>query len=217
MLTNNAAFLLPLSTLSFLSFQSRLLLFLFLTLYTYLHSLLSIHHILVGCKTALYGKRYTWRHDSVLTVFERYFREFLQQGRLQGAQDKQLPHISKSFVRQGQSSIKPSKPQSRRSLLSGALDWKLLVDYDRYKIVFPPEIYGTSERPDIVIWSRSLRKVILIELTVPAEEGFEAAEARKLARYKSLTESIIDAKWKPTLMTVEVGARGCPFFCPPLL
>ena len=52
----------------------------------------------------------------------------------------------------------------------------------------------------------------MIELTVPAEEGFEAAEARKLARYKSLTESIIDAKWKPTLMTVEVGARGCPAF-----
>jgi hypothetical protein len=32
-------------------------------------------------------------------------------------------------------------------------------------------VLATLQRPDIIIWSPSLRKVILIELTCPAEEG----------------------------------------------
>ena len=47
---------------------------------------------------------------------------------------------------------------------------------------FPPVIYSTSERPDIVIWSASARLVILLELTVPAEEGIVAAPQ---ARYQA--------------------------------
>ena len=71
-------------------------------------------------------------------------------------------------------------------LLHGASDWKLLVDFERHKIMFPPEIYSTDERPDVIIWSASLRKIILIELTCPAEEGIQAASERKLRRYETL-------------------------------
>ena len=57
-------------------------------------------------------------------------------------------------------------------MLSNASDWKIIVDLPGVNFVFPPEIFNTNERPDIVIWSAKLKKVLLIELTCPAEEGF---------------------------------------------
>ena len=56
----------------------------------------------------------------------------------------------------------------------------MLVDYDDKMIVFPPSIVTTSERPDIVIWSKLARVVIMIELTVCAEEGIAAYWMRSL-------------------------------------
>jgi len=66
----------------------------------------------------------------------------------------------------------------------------------------------TSERPDIIIWSASLKKVFLVELTCPAEEGIEAAAVRKEARYKALCQHVNDSDWSCRLLTIEVGARG---------
>ena len=54
----------------------------------------------------------------------------------------------------------------------------------------------------------SLRKVILIELTCPAEEGIATAVEYTLGRHNKLRESIRSARWTPVLMTIEVGARG---------
>ena len=96
----------------------------------------------------------------------------------------------------------------KSSLLDGANGWKILVDYDRCKIVFPPEIYATPERPDIILWSGSLRRILLIELTVPVEGGIEAASIRKVGRYASLCSNIQNSSWKPVLLNIEVGARG---------
>ena len=79
-----------------------------------------------------------------------------------------------------------------------------MVDFGRQKLVFPPEIYGTSERPDIVIWSVSSKTVIMIELTCPSE----AASVRKHNRYEDLVQNIRLQEWNLVLMTVEVGARG---------
>ena len=85
----------------------------------------------------------------------------------------------------------------------------MLVDLPDYNFVFPPEIYATAERPAIVIWSVKSKRVILIELTCPAEEGMEAAQVRKQARYLSLMNNIaINSSWKPLLLTLEVGVRG---------
>ncbi len=38
-----------------------------------------------------------------------------------------------------------------------------------------PEVIHTALRPDIVLWSEKDHKIILIELTVPWEEGCEEA------------------------------------------
>jgi len=50
--------------------------------------------------------------------------------------------------------------------------------------------------------------VILLELTCCAEEGIEAAQMRKEARYADLMSLVSERKWAPTLLTLEVGARG---------
>ena len=85
----------------------------------------------------------------------------------------------------------------------------MLVDFEHSRLVFPPEIFSTPLRPDIVIWSNSSKQVYLVELTCPAEEGIENAALRKEARYASLIDSINSQQvWKAQLFTIEVGARG---------
>jgi hypothetical protein len=86
----------------------------------------------------------------------------------------------------------------------------LLVDLDTENIIFPPEIYSTPLRPDIIIWSSISKQVFLIELTCPAEEGIEPAQIRKEARYAPLQREIKSANssWSVTVMTIEAGARG---------
>jgi len=112
------------------------------------------------------------------------------------------------FVKAGHQPI-CSKSSKQASLLSNSNDWKLLVDLPDSNYIFPPEIYATSERPDIVIWSNKTKRVILIELTCPAEEGIEAAKIRKQGKYQMLLENIHNSSpWKPLLFTVEIGVRG---------
>ena len=82
-------------------------------------------------------------------------------------------------------------------MLDYANDWKMLVDFDSARIVFPPIICSTAERPDVVLWSSLTRTVVLLELTCPAEEGIEAAQVRKEERYRHLLTQINDTRtWK---------------------
>ena len=52
--------------------------------------------------------------------------------------------------------------------------------------------------------------MILVELTCPAGEGFEAAALRKESRYTALLDAINDRNnpWSAKLFTIESGARG---------
>ena len=59
-----------------------------------------------------------------------------------------------------------------------------------------------------MIWSIALKKVVMIELTCPAEEGIEAAREYKLGRYTQLKQDIEEVVWVAGLLTLEVGARG---------
>ena len=169
----------------------------------------TLHHILANCQYALKDKRYTWRHDSVLKVFQTTLTEHLTMiNSKEKSSPIDVPHLYSSFIAAGCSSHKKT-PDSNNSLLSGATDWQILVDFDAANILFPPEIFATSERPDIIIWSPSRKKVILIELTCPAEEGIANARSRKLLRYNNLVEQISSqTEWDCTLRTVEVGVRG---------
>lgn len=83
-----------------------------------------------------------------------------------------------------------------KSLLDYANDWKLQVDFEDRKLVFPPNICTSSLRPDIVISSALTRNVILLELTCCAEEGIQE------------TVDIAANNWTARLFTLEIGARG---------
>ena len=172
--------------------------------------LCTLHHILSNCKTALNQGRYTWRHDSVLAYLEPLLAAHIKaHNGSHRPRAKNAPAVGLKFVQAGAVGSKPRKStRPQTSLLEGANDWRLLVDV-KQRLVFPPEIYSTAQRPDIVIWSPSLRKVYPVELTVPAEEGIEAAQNRKLGRYTPLVTTINEGKrWNAKLMTIEVGARG---------
>ncbi|KAK0151125.1 hypothetical protein N1851_007698 [Merluccius polli] len=96
--------------------------------------------------------------------------------------------------------------RERISLLTPGGDWNLRVDLDR-QLKFPPEITTTSLRPDIILWSPSVKAVILAELTVPWEGGMEAAFERK-EKYTGLAAECREAGWSTVICLVEVGCRG---------
>ena len=171
----------------------------------------SLHHILVNCEVSLRTGRYNWRHDSVLSQLQPVLQDRIDAHNA-SPRDLRIRHISRDFVLPGTGGEKKSRSLTRipPSLLDGASDWKLLVDYDSAPIVFPPHIFSTPQRPDIIIYSDTLKKVLLIELTCPAEEGIAAANVRKITRYTPLQTSINSGGhgWTAILITIEVGARG---------
>ena len=97
--------------------------------------------------------------------------------------------------------------QLYQDALRCAQDWEFLFDLGE-GLVFPPESAATNQRPDIVIFSRSLRQVILIELTVPLEDRVSDAHSRKHDRYLPLLVNCESNGWHATHFPVEVGCRG---------
>lgn len=76
------------------------------------------------------------------------------------------------------------------------------------QLVFPSEIATTTLRPDLVLWSPSIKKVYIIELTVPWEDSMEEAYERKHLRYADLAAEARHRGWKTEVRPVEVGCRG---------
>jgi len=172
----------------------------------------TLHHLLVNCKFALDQGRYTWRHDSVLLDIEQALLKLIRNFNSKKPAcfaDVARKEYQMSFVKAGEQKRKPShRAKPKHALLEYANDWKMQVDFKDRKLVFPPVICSTELRPDGVIWSVLTRTVILLELTCCAEEGIEAAQIRKEARYADLMSLVSERKWAPTLLTLEVGARG---------
>ena len=96
---------------------------------------------------------------------------------------------------------------SSSSILDTATDWKMQIDFTKESVPFPVHICVTEQRPDIVLFSDSLKKVILVELTCPAEENIADARLRKKIKYTPLKYQITDNDWECHHYTIEVGAR----------
>ena len=79
------------------------------------------------------------------------------------------------------------------------------VDLDQ-QLRFPEGICLSIQKPYIVIYSLKLRKVILIELTCPAEENIEERHSEKISCYEGLLKDCINAGWKVHLFVIEVCA-----------
>ena len=170
------------------------------------HRVSTLRHILTGCPVALHQGRYTWRHNSVLSVIQQSIITSWNAQKDVYANTLSLPYIE--FVKPG---LKPSKGHPRKqllgSLLSGSLDWVFLFDLEE-SLIFPSEIAFTTLRPDGVIFSHKLKTVTLLELTVPIEDRVITAKFIKSKRYDSLIRECQSNGWKAILLTLEIGCRG---------
>ena len=101
-----------------------------------------------------------------------------------------------------------SRPLLSDDVLRCARDWQFLFDVCTGYSIFPIDIAATRQIADIVIFSQSLRVVILIELTVPLEDRIAAASTRKTDRYSTQLATCENNGWHATHFSVEVGSRG---------
>ena len=83
---------------------------------------------------------------------------------------------------------------------------RVTVDLPGEEYVFPQDVATTDSRPDLVIWSQD--SIVLIELTIPFEEGMESAADRKRAKYANLLARCTTTRRTAHLTTIEVGSRG---------
>lgn len=79
-----------------------------------------------------------------------------------------------------------------------------------WKLQFPEAVPSTLLRPDVIIGSLGGKKIILVELIVPWEEGCEEAAESKKTKYQQLVQDSREKGWTTWLFTVEVGCRRFP-------
>ena len=158
-------------------------------------------HILGACKASRDQGRFTYRHNLVLADLCSILSSFIQ-----NIPSHSVNASSKIvFVKEGS---KKAPHKARHSgLLFRAPDWILKADLSD-DLVFPVFIAHTSQRPDMVIYSKSTKRVIIIELTCPCEENMEDWHREKTNRYFALTNKSKENGWIVSFFAIEVGARG---------
>ncbi len=163
----------------------------------------SLQHILSGCNIALAQGRFRWRHDQVLKKLAEVVEIRRQEANSENPVGGQQRF---HFLREGD----PTPDTNRRPLptsLTPGSEWKMEADLGR-QLHFPRTICTTTLRPDMVLWTTARKTALLVELTVPWEEGLEAAHERKRAKYADLVADCRESGWKVKLYPVEVGTRG---------
>ena len=163
-------------------------------------------HILCGCKVALEQGRVSFRHDSILKILQTAIEEkikcVVEKGTVVNSEKIE-------FVKAGNRRWNKESKRRKTGILDEADDWVVNVDFRDNQKPFPPEILVTKDRPDVVIFSRVKKVVIIVELTSPSEENLEKWRYTKKKKYDLLAEHIREASvWTPHVLTVEVGARG---------
>jgi len=168
--------------------------------------------VLNGCPAFLKQGRFTWRHDSVLRDIYAVLKKKVEYINSCDISPVHLPYIqfvSESHPQRNRPTLISSS--QRKPLCTGLLHeaggWEIIVDgVTNYS--FPSDIAITIQRPDICIFSRSQRRVVLLELTVPMEDRVVDAATLKTRRYQDLAHDIASNNWKCDFFSVEVGSRG---------
>ena len=87
-------------------------------------------------------------------------------------------------------------------------DWQITFDFNNNSTIPTETSVDTLQRPDIVIYSVSKKRLIWLENTVPLERNIVAAQLRKVARYQKLKTAIMLKGWSVEDFTIEIGALG---------
>jgi hypothetical protein len=75
----------------------------------------------------------------------------------------------------------------------------------------PASVMAQTQRPDLVIFDRSvhgLHSISLVKLSCPWETDADKAKYCKISRYAGLREELSNQGWDCGLYMIEVGARG---------
>ena len=127
----------------------------------YLH----LRRHLGACKIALHQGRFSFRHDKVLCELVVTLKKFISSYKPNKSSD--INFIN--FVTEG----KKPKTAPRKCflfILHPASEWNLRFDLDGILVVLVFLAVSTL-RPDILLFSMSAKKVIIIELRCPCEEN----------------------------------------------
>ena len=119
--------------------------------------------------------------------------------------------ITINFVASGKnnlSSLRKAKNFGNMGILTAAKDWIVIADIGK-RLKFPDVVQvSTLSRPDLILYSQSIKRIIWWELTSPSEERIEESHELKLTRYADLKLACEAAGWSCYNMAIEVGARG---------
>ena len=171
-----------------------------------------LEHVLSSCRVALSQNRYTWRHNSVLKVIAHHLdphRNTVNSNRIKAKEKTSI-----NFVPAGKIVQKTSVSKSRASvssltasILSKASDWEMRVDIGK-QLQIPTEITITNLRPDLILFSRKQKCLLILELTVPWETRIDENHERKRLKYDELRSQCIANGWDCLCFPIEVGCRG---------
>ena len=72
----------------------------------------------------------------------------------------------------------------------------------------PTKCTQTALKPDLCIYWENMKKLFILELTVPFETGIEKAHAYKTNKYAPIVSDIQNNGINVTFLAIEVGSRG---------
>ena len=163
----------------------------------------TLRHVLSSYGSLLH--MYTWHHNRVFAILAELTET---QCRVAIEQPYQDPNTCISFLQEGEPSPwQVSKPQ-RQQVPAATKDWKMAADL-KEAVDFSHHIVHTQERPDIMIWSNTVKHVIIVELTVPWERNMEEDFERKKLHYENLFMECEDKGWVCQMISIDVGC--CAF------
>lgn len=73
--------------------------------------------------------------------------------------------------------------------------------------IYPTQFIQSFLRPEIVISFEEVKRIILMKLMDPWDDGCEVVLATKATKYKDLVQQCKDKGWQAWLFTVDVGCR----------
>ena len=157
------------------------------------HQSSTLRHIIGACPSALHQCRYTWRHDNVLSVLVSALSHHLSTlSIIYNVRSVVKTGTLKSFIAfvsagsASSTNVPPRRDLASDNLLHQATDWALLSDSVTSQLVFHSSIAIATLRPDVVLYSRSRKVELWLELTVCLEDRFSISNQRKQQRYAEL-------------------------------
>lgn len=113
----------------------------------------NLEHVLSACQSILADGKIWWCHNKILSQVVDGVEQVRR--RVKQLSDR---HNFIHFVRTGEST---AAGQRSRGVLASGNEWEMWAD-PKKQLKFPNEIGHTILRPDIVLWSKRAKQVVLI-------------------------------------------------------